>query len=373
MQQFTSERRKERGVREDIAVPRPWRASCHEMEHPSDELEGHSCALECHSGALECHSDDLECHSDDLEHHSGALECYSGALECYSGALECYRCLETRGHTSEYNFAMGKEYVRCSKCGGAWLAPSRCTGCGKTYLISNDLENLESSRICVRCLESRRASKLLVQRCHDEIREEFARYYPKLRLAVLSEDCFEHVFRYCTTHLTPNAWLRVFLSVARGEVARGEECDMLPTNRFWLTSSQAARMANFVSERIRWDNRSRFYSTFLCAVANIHDFSMWPEAGPCRHIVALYNHWDTKEQMFELWANRLKYNRAADTPEEWFFVPECPVCHDPIRSFDAYEVQHCGHIFHTSCILTWLTEHDTCPHCHGPHVGRLHP
>ncbi|KAL7518581.1 hypothetical protein ACHAWX_003398 [Stephanocyclus meneghinianus] len=42
----------------------------------------------------------------------------------------------------------------------------------------------------------------------------------------------------------------------------------------------------------------------------------------------------------------------------------CPVCTDPyISGATIVRLPTCGHIFHESCALMWLTKHNTCPYC----------
>lgn len=40
--------------------------------------------------------------------------------------------------------------------------------------------------------------------------------------------------------------------------------------------------------------------------------------------------------------------------------PSCPVCLDGINSGVRSQ---CGHTFHESCLMPWLSNHDTCPVC----------
>jgi len=42
----------------------------------------------------------------------------------------------------------------------------------------------------------------------------------------------------------------------------------------------------------------------------------------------------------------------------------CPVCTDPyISGATIVRLPTCGHVFHESCALMWLTKHNTCPYC----------
>jgi len=42
----------------------------------------------------------------------------------------------------------------------------------------------------------------------------------------------------------------------------------------------------------------------------------------------------------------------------------CPVCTDSYAPGDTIiRLPLCGHVFHESCALAWLTKHNTCPYC----------
>jgi hypothetical protein len=42
----------------------------------------------------------------------------------------------------------------------------------------------------------------------------------------------------------------------------------------------------------------------------------------------------------------------------------CPVCTDSYAPGDTIvRLPLCGHVFHESCALSWLTKHNTCPYC----------
>ncbi|KAF2448971.1 hypothetical protein P171DRAFT_482010 [Karstenula rhodostoma CBS 690.94] len=48
------------------------------------------------------------------------------------------------------------------------------------------------------------------------------------------------------------------------------------------------------------------------------------------------------------------------SPEESF----CPICYDEWHEEDLGIVKtHCNHVFHKSCILTWINGHKSCPYC----------
>ena len=42
----------------------------------------------------------------------------------------------------------------------------------------------------------------------------------------------------------------------------------------------------------------------------------------------------------------------------------CPVCTDSfVPGATIVRLPFCGHVFHESCVLSWLTQHNTCPYC----------
>lgn len=45
---------------------------------------------------------------------------------------------------------------------------------------------------------------------------------------------------------------------------------------------------------------------------------------------------------------------------------ECSICMDSVELDTEVTVLPCQHWFHFECIKSWLTEHDTCPHCRKP-------
>jgi hypothetical protein len=55
---------------------------------------------------------------------------------------------------------------------------------------------------------------------------------------------------------------------------------------------------------------------------------------------------------------------AAQTVERLF--PSCVICLQPFVNGEAVVApvrEDCHHIFHKSCINTWLIRHDDCPYC----------
>lgn len=45
-------------------------------------------------------------------------------------------------------------------------------------------------------------------------------------------------------------------------------------------------------------------------------------------------------------------------------VPDCCVCTEVFGAGDTVlKLPGCGHVFHETCALTWLTKHNTCPYC----------
>lgn len=42
---------------------------------------------------------------------------------------------------------------------------------------------------------------------------------------------------------------------------------------------------------------------------------------------------------------------------------ECTICIENVSVGDEVTVMPCSHWFHGKCVVTWLKEHDTCPHC----------
>jgi hypothetical protein len=43
----------------------------------------------------------------------------------------------------------------------------------------------------------------------------------------------------------------------------------------------------------------------------------------------------------------------------------CPITMEPVTP-DTATVTSCGHIFQSTAIVQWLTNHDTCPECRAP-------
>jgi len=45
---------------------------------------------------------------------------------------------------------------------------------------------------------------------------------------------------------------------------------------------------------------------------------------------------------------------------------ECSICMDDVELGSDVTVLPCNHWFHGDCVVAWLKEHDTCPHCRKP-------
>jgi uncharacterized membrane protein YgcG len=45
---------------------------------------------------------------------------------------------------------------------------------------------------------------------------------------------------------------------------------------------------------------------------------------------------------------------------------ECSICMDNVHLGDQVTMLPCQHWFHGDCVVSWLKEHDTCPHCRKP-------
>ncbi|EXJ64781.1 hypothetical protein A1O7_01119 [Cladophialophora yegresii CBS 114405] len=45
---------------------------------------------------------------------------------------------------------------------------------------------------------------------------------------------------------------------------------------------------------------------------------------------------------------------------------ECSICMDNVDVGQEVTVLPCNHWFHGECVISWLKEHDTCPHCRKP-------
>lgn len=45
---------------------------------------------------------------------------------------------------------------------------------------------------------------------------------------------------------------------------------------------------------------------------------------------------------------------------------ECSICMDSVELGDEVTFLPCKHWFHGPCVIAWLKEHDTCPHCRQP-------
>ncbi len=50
----------------------------------------------------------------------------------------------------------------------------------------------------------------------------------------------------------------------------------------------------------------------------------------------------------------------------------CPICLEEYEKGDdvCTSKNACKHLFHTTCILDWLTDHDDCPNCRAPFVKK---
>ncbi|KAF2110398.1 hypothetical protein BDV96DRAFT_201464 [Lophiotrema nucula] len=67
------------------------------------------------------------------------------------------------------------------------------------------------------------------------------------------------------------------------------------------------------------------------------------------------------------------FTSAADFIEHGLNIPECPICREEYNSADGQtgdtyqlvSIDMCGHQFHKGCLVTWATEHNTCPTCRG--------
>lgn len=54
------------------------------------------------------------------------------------------------------------------------------------------------------------------------------------------------------------------------------------------------------------------------------------------------------------------YGKAAKHP----MIDDCPICLNEFEETESVKlVPYCGHVFHPSCVDTWLSTHVTCPLC----------
>lgn len=66
--------------------------------------------------------------------------------------------------------------------------------------------------------------------------------------------------------------------------------------------------------------------------------------------------------------NRTDMSNIAERETEAIQVPnavgqQCTICLENIAESSTVIKLHCDHIFHASCVLQWLSEHNTCPLC----------
>jgi hypothetical protein len=60
---------------------------------------------------------------------------------------------------------------------------------------------------------------------------------------------------------------------------------------------------------------------------------------------------------------RLKSKRFSSLNEDQL-VNECSICLEPYKQGDDIIVLKCSHLFHETCIKTWITpDNQTCPYC----------
>lgn len=52
---------------------------------------------------------------------------------------------------------------------------------------------------------------------------------------------------------------------------------------------------------------------------------------------------------------------------------ECSICMDNVELGQEVTVLPCNHWFHGECVISWLKEHDTCPHCRKSTSGGGRP
>lgn len=55
-------------------------------------------------------------------------------------------------------------------------------------------------------------------------------------------------------------------------------------------------------------------------------------------------------------------SKSKETIDITLDSPVCAICLDSIEESSG-DIQHCHHVFHTSCINKWLEDHVTCPTC----------
>nr|2ECT_A Chain A, RING finger protein 126 [Mus musculus] len=49
---------------------------------------------------------------------------------------------------------------------------------------------------------------------------------------------------------------------------------------------------------------------------------------------------------------------------------ECPVCKEDYALGESVRQLPCNHLFHDSCIVPWLEQHDSCPVCRKSLTGQ---
>lgn len=61
------------------------------------------------------------------------------------------------------------------------------------------------------------------------------------------------------------------------------------------------------------------------------------------------------------------YNRAEKHP----MMEDCPICLSEFQEEERVkQIPYCGHVFHPTCIDTWLASHVTCPFCRSTKLFR---
>lgn len=60
---------------------------------------------------------------------------------------------------------------------------------------------------------------------------------------------------------------------------------------------------------------------------------------------------------------QIKFSTKTDSPTSLLLVEKCPICLTEFSDQEIINKLHCSHLFHVSCISTWLSENDSCPTC----------